>query len=203
MTTPATLTWFASHELRLAWRDFVAMMTAQQRWRGRNVVIVLLVFGAFMHLIASAMGARYADAVPDKATLVALTGSALLAWSLMLSQAMESVTRAFYSRSDLDLILSSPAPVRKLFAVRLATMALGITLMAVGISAPFVNMLAFHGGPRWLAAYAVAAAMGASAAALAGAPTGPLFCLSGPRRPRRAARGGGGGGGAALGAGVE
>ena len=59
----------------------------------------------------------------DKATLVAISGSALLAWSLMVSQAMESVTRAFYARSDLDLILSSPAPVRKLFAVRIATMA--------------------------------------------------------------------------------
>ena len=34
----------------------------------------------------------------------------LLSWSLMLSQAMESVTRAFYARADLDLILTSPAP---------------------------------------------------------------------------------------------
>ena len=54
--------------------------------------------------------ARYADvgADADKATLVVITGTLLLSWSLMLSQAMESVTRAFYARSDLDLILSSP-----------------------------------------------------------------------------------------------
>ena len=35
-----------------------------------------------------------------------ITGCAVLAWSLMMSQAMELVTRAFYARSDLDLILS-------------------------------------------------------------------------------------------------
>ncbi len=42
----------------------------------------------------------------------------------MLSQAMESVTRAFYARSDLDLILSSPVVARRVFAVRIAAMAL-------------------------------------------------------------------------------
>src|SRR5882672_684489 len=184
MTSPATLTWFAAHELRLAWRDWVAMMTAQQRWRGRNVVIALVVFGVFMHLIASAMVGRFADAAPDKATLVVITGSAVLAWSLMLSQAMESATRAFYARSDLDLILSSPAAAQKVFAVRIATIALSVTVMAVGLAAPFVNVLALHGGAHWLAAYGVAAAMGATAAALAVALTVALFRAIGPRRTR-------------------
>src|SRR5262245_21728757 len=112
MSAADTVTFFAAHEARLAWRDWVAMMTEQQRWRPRNVAIALVVFGVFMHLIAAGTLGRYADAAPDKATLVAITGSALLSWSLMLSQAMESVTRAFYSRSDLDLILSSPACAR-------------------------------------------------------------------------------------------
>ena len=53
-----------------------------------------------------------------------------LSLSLMLSQAMESVTRAFYARSDLDLLLSSPAPAQKIFAVRIATIALSIIAMA-------------------------------------------------------------------------
>ena len=60
----------------------------------------------------------------DSGTLVVITGCALLSWSLMVSQAMESVTRAFYARSDLDLILSSPVVARRVFAVRIATMAL-------------------------------------------------------------------------------
>ena len=43
----------------------------------------------------------------------------------MISQAMELITRAFYARSDLDLILASPVDSNKLFGVRIAAIALG------------------------------------------------------------------------------
>jgi ABC-2 type transport system permease protein len=186
MTTPATITWFAAHELRLSWREWLSMMTAGQRWRERNVAVALVIFGAFMHLVAYTMVGPFAavgDAV-EKATLVAITGCALLAWSLMVSQAMESVTRAFYARSDLDLILSSPTAARKLFAVRIGTMAASIVAMAVLLAAPFINVLALRGGAHWLGAYAVAAALGATAAAFAVALTVALFRTIGPRRTR-------------------
>jgi len=186
MTQPASLTWFAAHELRLSWRDWLAMMTAGQRWRARNVALALVAFGVVMHLIAYAMVGPYAaaGADPDKATLVTITGCALLSWSLMASQAMESVTRAFYSRSDLDLILSSPVAAERLFAVRIATMAGAIILMSVLLAAPFINMLALRGGAHWLGAYPVAAAMGATAAAFSVALTVALFRLIGPKRTR-------------------
>jgi ABC-2 type transport system permease protein len=85
------------------------------------LLIALLVFGVVMHLIAYGTVSRYAGLTihPDNTALVTITASALL--SLMLSQAMESVTRAFYTRSDLDLLLSSPAQAPKIFAVRIAT----------------------------------------------------------------------------------
>ena len=155
MSQPGTLTWFAQHESRLAWRDWLAMMTAGRRRRVRTVAIALTVFAVFMHVVAYSMVGRFAAVGlnADKATLVVITGSLLLSWSLMVSQAMESVTRAFYARSDLDLILSSPAAARKVFAVRIATMALSIVLMGVLLAAPFINVLAAFGGSRWLAAY--------------------------------------------------
>ena len=65
---------------------------------------------------------------------------------------MESVTRSLYSRGDLDLVLSSPVPPRRLFAVRIAANAALIAAMAVMLSAPFIDVLVLAGGPRWLAA---------------------------------------------------
>jgi ABC-2 type transport system permease protein len=148
VSRPGTLVWFAQHEFRLAWRDWLSMVTAGGRTRVRTVAIALLVFAAVMHVIAYGMVARYADLAidPDKTALAVITGSALLALSLMLSQAMESVTRAFYTRSDLDLLLSSPAQTPKIFAVRIATIALSVMAMAGLLAGPFINVLAVEGG---------------------------------------------------------
>ena len=190
MSAPATLTWFAHHESRLAWRDWLAMMTAGRRRRARTVAIALIVFAVFMHLVAYSMVGRFAAIGPasGKAALVVMTGVLLLSWSLMLSQAMESVTRAFYARSDLDLILSSPAAAGQVFAVRIGTMALSITLMAMLLAAPFINVLAAEGGARWLCAYGVAAAMGLSAAAFGVMLTVAMFGMIGPKRTRLVAQ---------------
>jgi ABC-2 type transport system permease protein len=183
---PGTLVWFARHESRLAWRDWLAMMTAGRRRRVRTVAIAVIVFVAFMHFVAYSMVGRFAEIGrdPDQATLVVITGSLLLSWSLMVSQAMESVTRAFYARSDLDLILSSPAAARRVFAVRIGTMALSIVLTGALLAGPFINVLAALGGPRWLAAYGVVAALGLAATAAAIALTIALFKTIGPKRTR-------------------
>ena len=106
----------------------------------------------------------------------------------MLSQAMESVTRAFYARSDLDLLLSSPAPAERIFAVRIATIALSVIAMAALLAGPFINVLAFTDGAHWLAAYGAVAALGAAAAAVAVALTTVLFHLIGARRTRLVAQ---------------
>src|SRR5450830_1049677 len=138
-------------------------MTAGRRNRARAVAIALIVFAAFMHVFAYWIVAGYADAnvASDTATLVGITGTLVLSWSLLLSQAMESVTRAFYARSDLDLILTSPVSARKVFAVRMSRIAGASVTIAVLLAAPFINVLAMRGGSRWLAAYGVVAAMAA------------------------------------------
>ena len=186
MSEPATLTWLAGHELRLGWRDWVSLMTAGRRSRARTVAIALIVFGAFMHLFAYWLVAGYADATvaADTATLVGITGTLVLSWALLLSQAMESVTRAFYARSDLDLILTSPVSARKVFAVRMGRIALAAVLVAVLLAAPFIDVLAMRGGARWLSAYGVVAGMGAVATAVALALTIALFRLIGAKRTR-------------------
>jgi ABC-2 type transport system permease protein len=186
VSQPASLTWLASHELRLGWRDWVSLMTAGGRTRARNAAIGLIIFAAFMHLFAYWTVATYADAslASDAAALVGITGTLVLSWSLLLSQAMESVTRVFYSRSDLDLILTSPASARKVFAVRMGRIAAASVAIAVLLAAPFINVLAVLGGSRWFAAYGVVAAMGAVATAAALALTIALFRTIGAKRTR-------------------
>jgi ABC-2 type transport system permease protein len=190
MMPAASIPWLAHHEFRLAWRDWWSMLTAGKRHRARVVIAAMMAFAVFMHLVAYSIVAKFAEVEPDtdRGTLVVISGCALLAWSLMMSQAMESVTRAFYARSDLDLILSSPMRSRRVFAVRIATMAASTVFMAVALAAPFINILAYWGGARWLAAYGVVVATGATAAALSVALTVALFRSIGPKRTRLAAQ---------------
>ncbi len=186
MSRPDTLAWLAGHELRLGWRDWTSLMTAGGRTRARNAAVALVVFAACMHVFAYWVVARYADAnlASDTATLVGITVTLLLSWSLLLSQAMESVTRAFYARSDLDLILTSPVSARKVFAVRMGRIAVAAVAVAMLLAAPFIDVLAMRGGSRWLGAFGVVAAMGAVATAAALALTIALFRLVGAKRTR-------------------
>ena len=117
MSAAAALTWFARHEFRLAWREWLGMMTAGRRFRKRAAIVGLLVFAAILHLPAYAVVGRFANLQPplDKPTLIVITTSIFLAWALMLSQAIESVTRVFYARADLDLIMSSPVAMNNVF----------------------------------------------------------------------------------------
>jgi ABC-2 type transport system permease protein len=185
---PGTAVWFARHESRLAWRDWLSMITAGRRERLRRVVIAILVFAIFMHFVAYWMVGRYADAPVDKPMLVTITATVLLSWLLMISQAMESMTRAFYSRSDLDLILASPVAAQRLFAVRIATVGVSVAMMAIPLAAPFIDILVVRGGLRWMGAYGLIVAMGAAAAALAVGFTVALFRIIGPKRTRLVAQ---------------
>ena len=117
-----------------------------------------------------------------------MTATIFLAWALMLSQAIESVTRVFYARADLDLIMSSPVRLANVFSVRIAATALSVITMALLLSAPFVDVLVIGGGIRWFSAYGVVIAIGLSAAAVAIAVTLMLFRLIGPNRTRLVAQ---------------
>ena len=190
MSSAAALSWFARHEIRLAWREWLAMMTAGRKGRKRAAIVGLIVFAAIMHLPAYAVIGRFADlqAPLEKSTLIVMSATIFLAWALMLSQAIESVTRVFYARADLDLIMSSPVRLANVFSVRIAAIALSVMAMALLLSTPFVDVLVIGGGVRWFAAYGVVIAIGLSAAAVAIAVTIVLFHLIGPSRTRLVAQ---------------
>jgi ABC-2 type transport system permease protein len=184
MSSATALSWFARHELRLAWREWLAMMTGGRRRRTRVAVIGLVLFAVILHLPAWAVVGRFAaiETPLEKSAATIMTATIFLSWALILSQAIESVTRVFYARADLDLIMSSPAA--SIFSVRIAAMALTVTGMALALSTPFIDVLAIGGGARWLSAFGVVVAVGLSAAAFAIAITVALFRLIGPSRTR-------------------
>jgi ABC-2 type transport system permease protein len=189
MSSATALTWFARHEIRLAWREWLAMMTAG-RFRKRSAIIGLIAFAVILHLPAYAVIGRYADlqAPLDKSSLIVITATIFLAWALMLSQAIESVTRVFYARADLDLIMSSPVALANVFSVRIVAIALSVIAMALLLATPFIDVLVIGGGIRWFSAYGVVVAIGLSAAAVAIAVTIVLFRLIGPSRTRLVAQ---------------
>ena len=190
MSHSGSLFWFARHEVRLAWRDMLAMMTAGRPARERMLAAGVIALAALLHLVAFLVlrGTNARGIVPDLQTLIAVSAALLLSASAMLSQAMESATRAFYTRSDLELILASPAPAHKLFAVRIGAMALTVGLMSLLLVGPFVDVMAWRGGWKWLRAYGVIAAVALLATAAAVVLTLALFRSIGPKRTRLAAQ---------------
>jgi ABC-2 type transport system permease protein len=186
MAQPASVAWLARHELRLAWRDWLAMATGGKRSRGIVLGAALALFALGLHWLAGVLIEPWiaGGVIPDKQTLVLITGGGFLFWAVMLSQALESVTRAYYGRSDLDLLLSSPISSRRLFAVRTGAIALTTMALACLLASPLVDMLALGDGPQWLAAYGILASMSALATAVGVLTTLGLFRLFGPKRTR-------------------
>ena len=187
---PSTLLWLARHEFRLAWRDSLAMMTGGKRTRliawlvGGTLTYGIITFIAWLAIRPWVMD----GALVDKQTLLVVSGMGLLFWAVTLSQALEAVTRVYYSRSDLDLILSSPTPPSGIFAVRAAavfatTFGLGALLVS-----PLIVSLALQAGWHWLSAYLLLAALSALSVAIAMAITRLLFQVVGPERTRLAAQ---------------
>jgi ABC-2 type transport system permease protein len=189
-THPRSLLWLSRQESRLSWRDLIWLMTAGYRWRGRSVVIWLLFVAIVMHVIAWGMVARYAEVglTAGVDALIAISGSIGLAFFLMLSQALEQVTRLFYGRGDLDLLKSSPVSLRRVLGLRVLSVATSTCAMTLFVAGPFINVLTIEGGLHWLCGYGVAISAGLAASGIALVLTSALFDLIGARRTRLAAQ---------------
>ena len=181
-----SLNWFARHEARLIWRDFSSMLTAGRPHRIAGVIGVIAVLVAGLHALANFLLAPYLTSGigADKTTLLMVSGTLVMFFSLMFSQAIESVTRAYYARSDLDLILSSPAPSHRLFQVRTSVLTFQTIALSLLIASPVINVLIWRDGFHWLAAYGVLIGLGGIATAGAVLMTLFLFRTVGAARTR-------------------
>ena len=190
MSATLSLGWFARHEITLAWRDWISMMSGGRSTRDRLVAGIALIFVGLLHLLAYSIVAPLLKqgVTLNKETLVVLSAALLLTFSMMLSQAIEQVTRSFYARADLDLILSSPAPAHRLFAIRITAIALTGALLTSLLASPFINIAAVIDSGHWLWAYAIIAAMSALATGAAVIAALAMFATLGPKQTRSVAQ---------------
>jgi len=181
-----SLSWFARHEFNLSWRDFARMMSAGKPGREKTIVTFLVLAVLTIHLIALVVLKPLVEMgfTDQKTLLSAITGMIILTLSLMVSQGMELVTRVFYSRSDLDLILSSPVPARKLFTIRIGSIAFATSVLSLLLFGSAINVLAFLDSVWWLAAYPVIFACAALATTLSLVSTVVLFDTLGAKSTR-------------------
>ncbi|MEM1047494.1 MAG: permease [Pseudomonadota bacterium] len=181
-----SLTWFARHEIGLFWRDWTALLLRGKPARKVMAVLFLAGFIVGMHGIAwiTLTDTVDLDRLETKALYVFVSGTAIVCLSLMVSQALESITRAFYARADLDLILTSPAPSDRIFTIRIYAVALMSVSMSALLVAPFLNVMAVIEGPAWLLGYLALLSLSAIATALALGVTMLLFRFVGAKRTR-------------------
>ncbi len=194
MSPVTSILQLARHETRLAWRDIVAVATGNRPGRGRVVLGVCVVVAVVLHAIAYALIAA-PDRINAEGDVTALgadhlfvSACLLLPLALMASQAMESVTRLFYSRSDLDLMLASPVPVQRIFATRIATIALTTCATALLLGAPVINVLALTDHVGWLAVYPLLGALALIGTTFSLWLTLAMFRLVGAQRTRLVAQ---------------
>ena len=190
MSAPGSVSWFFRQEFRLQWRELWQGMLGTG---GLRRIMAASFFGLIligMHALANYLITPWTeggvtDSVPALATV---TASATFFLVMSLSQAIESVTRAYYTRGDFDLVLSSPAPARSVFWARTGMITLTSAILSALMVSPFVNVLIVRDGLHWLMAYPVTLVMSGSVTALAVFITIGLFTTIGPRHTRLAAQ---------------
>jgi ABC-2 type transport system permease protein len=177
---PGSTLWLMAHELRLTWRG-----TGK---RNRTLMIALLI-GASV-LLAVGIGAPLAlvlrrVAVEMTPTVIFVADAVLLLFaSLSLSYTLNQAVQVFYARGDLDLLLSSPVPARRVLAVRCLAMAVSSIALYLLIATPVLAVVVGFGHWRWLNVYPVLISIGLLSTALGLVLAMALFAMLGPQRTR-------------------
>ncbi len=177
---PGSLPWLLAHELKLSWRTAMGKRGAVRTTLILGGLGLLAVFASAP--IALSLARRTVTLTPVLAA--ALDVALLVLFSLMLSQTLSGAVLAFYTRGDLDLLLSSPLSGRKVLAVRAIGLALGPFLIYAALVTPFVLPAAATGHPAWLAVYVMLAALAMLATAAGVGLAMALFAAIGPRATR-------------------
>jgi ABC-2 type transport system permease protein len=176
---------FVAHDLRLSARGLASMFGSLSP-RGLGILIALLFVG--LHAAAWPIAGWLIDIedAPDGAAriLTILVSGAALAMPWIVAQSITEFLRALFGRSDLELILSSPADAHSLLAARALSIAIGAVASLGLLLAPLADAAALRGRPHWLALYPALLGAGLAGTGLAVILAMGLYLAAGPRRAR-------------------
>ena len=191
MSSASSLSWFVRHEVRLAWREWIAMLTGGRRGRKRAALIGLVIFAALMHLPAYAVIGRFADLRDAARQILADRDDghhcAGLGPDAVAGHRIRDAGVLRPRRSRSDHVLAGAAD-QHLFGPHRRDRAFRHRRWRCCSRRPSSTCSSISGGARWLAAFGVVIAIGLSAAAIAIAVTLILFRLIGPSRTRLVAQ---------------
>jgi ABC-2 type transport system permease protein len=178
-----------AHEWRLSWRGLVDFVTRRgnKAATGSSFKLILLVAGLALLAHAIAFGLTSTSAplmAGDAASIIKLTATLAFTFLLMTSAGLDSAAFTLYSRSDYELLFSSPVPPRTVFIIRAFNIFIFTGAKVFLYGAPFLNILAWRDGPHWLIGYVILAAMTALATLLAVAVAMGLVATIGVKRTR-------------------
>lgn len=174
-----SVAWLLAHELRLVFRGG----TRAGRIGLAITAVTMAVLTAFAGFPLALM-LRHRVIAPSPFIVLSLDLLIGLLFTLFLSQTLASATLSLYERGDLDLLLSSPLPARRVLTVRAFVIATTPFLVLAAIVTPFLVPIALLGHAALLAAYLVLAALALAAASLGLMLAMAMFAAIGPRRTR-------------------
>lgn len=164
-----SLAWLLQHELRIEWRELSAQWNRPLVLAFGLGVLGLLAF-IWFQLLRSFAPLFEAPLAPELNILAGVLALAVLPITVMLG--INQSIKAVFERNDLDLLLSSPLPVRTVLSSRLLSVAAYI-FVALGVFLlPLAAAALFLGVPRLLGVVPLLLAL-----ALAGAALGMLLTL--------------------------
>ncbi len=176
---PGSVIWLLRHDLRVAGRGMRATSA-----RKTKIVAAVAVFTVTLLHIVGFFGAPVLVLLP---TLFRsdelLTGTIVLAGAFMLflSKSMSEATDALYQRGDLDLLLSSPLPMRRVLITRLLAIAVLAGFMPLLLVIPVVDGMVLRGYFAWTGVYPALGGLSLTAASAGAAMTFGLLAWLGPR----------------------
>ncbi len=182
LSLPAGSTpWLLLHELKLNLRG----MTARKGGRLSLIVVcAAIIIATVAGGVPLALKLRGVSIRPTPLLIMGFDLALVMIFTLILSQTLASAVMAFFERGDLDLLLSSPLPSRRVLTVRAVGIATTPFLWFAAILTIVILPLAAVGEVRWLAVYPMLAAIALLASATGVSLAMALFRLLGARRTR-------------------